>query len=372
MQTSIKPNRPRAREIGIQIGNLPPGELNGMTDVPGVKVGHVTRIAGEGPLSPGNGPIRTGVTAILPHDGNIFREKVTATAHIINAFGKSIGLPQLLELGNIETPILLTGTLNVWTAADALVDYVSAQNPGVYSFNPIVGECNDSFLNDILGRHVQREHVFEALETASHTNIEEGVIGAGVGMSGFGWKAGIGTASRVVQMEGTAYTVGVLVLTNTGGASDLRIDGFPIGQYLTPEEISEERPGSIMIIVATDAPLSHRQLTRVARRATFGLARTGAIASHGSGDFVIAFSTANRIGTSPLEGGGSPSTFHDESALTVLFRAAIEATEESIINSLLKAHTVVGRDDNVRHGIPIHRIIEILGSQPPETPPWHE
>ena len=188
MQTPIKPNRPRAREISIQIGVLPTGELNGMTDVPGVKVGHVTRISGEGSLSPGNGPIRTGVTAILPHDGNIFREKVTATAHIINAFGKSIGLPQLLELGNIETPILLTGTLNVWTAADALVDYVSAQNPGVYSFNPIVGECNDSFLNDILGRHVQREHVFEALETASHTNVEEGVVGAGVGMSGFGWK----------------------------------------------------------------------------------------------------------------------------------------------------------------------------------------
>ncbi len=290
---------------------------------------------------------------------------MTATAHIINAFGKSIGLPQLLELGNIETPILLTGTLNVWTAADALVDYVSAQNPGVYSFNPIVGECNDSFLNDILGRHVRREHVFEALETASHTNVEEGVVGAGVGMSGFGWKAGIGTASRVVQVDGAAYTTGVLVLTNTGGASDLRIDGFPVGEHLTPEDISEERPGSIMIIVATDAPLSHRQLTRVARRATFGLARTGAIASHGSGDFVIAFSTANRIGVS------SP-TFHDEGALTSLFRAVIEATEESIINSLLKAHTVVGRDGNVRHGIPINRILEIMELQPSETLSWDE
>ena len=294
---------------------------------------------------------------------------MTGTAHIINAFGKSIGLPQLLELGNIETPILLTGTLNVWTAADALVDYVSAQNPGVYSFNPIVGECNDSFLNDILGRHVQRKHVFEALETASHTNIEEGVVGAGVGMTGFGWKAGIGTASRVVQVDGTAYTTGVLVLTNTGGASDLRIDGFPVGEYLTPEDISEERPGSIMIIVATDAPLSHRQLTRVARRATFGLARTGAIASHGSGDFVIAFSTTNRIGPSPPE---SPPIFHDEGALSLLFRAVIEATEESIINSLLRAHTVVGRDSNVRHGIPICRILEILELQPSATSSWDE
>ena len=370
MQTSATPNRPRAREIGIQIGILPTGELNGMTDVPGVKVGHVTRIEGEGPLSPGSGPIRTGVTAILPHDGNIFREKVTATAHIINAFGKSIGLPQLLELGNIETPILLTGTLNVWTAADALVDYVSAQNPGVYSFNPIVGECNDSFLNDILGRHVRREHVFEALKTATDTNVEEGVVGAGVGMSGFGWKAGIGTASRVVQVDGAPYTTGVLVLTNTGGASDLRIDGFPVGEHLTPEDIAEERPGSIMIIVATDAPLSHRQLTRVARRATFGLARTGAIASHGSGDFVIAFSTANRIGTSPPE--GSLPTLHDEGALSSLFRAVIEATEESIINSLLKAHTVIGRDGNTRYGIPIRRVLEILELQPSETLPWDE
>lgn len=370
MQTPVKPNRPRAREIGIQIGVLPTGKLNGMTDVPGVKVGHVTRIVGEGHLSPGNGPIRTGVTAILPHDGNIFREKVTATAHIINAFGKSIGLPQLLELGNIETPILLTGTLNVWTAADALVDYVSAQNPGVYSFNPIVGECNDSFLNDILGRHVQREHVFEALDNASHTNIEEGVVGAGVGMTGFGWKAGIGTASRVVQVDGTAYTTGALVLTNTGAASDLRIDGFPVGEHLTPEDISEDRPGSIMIIVATDAPVSHRQLTRVARRATFGLARTGAIASHGSGDFVIAFSTANRI-CGP-EGGASHPTFPDEGALSLLFRAVIEATEESIINSLLKAHTVVGRDGNTRHGIPIRRILEIMELQPPEALSWDE
>ena len=174
----------------------------------------------------------------------------------------------------------------------------------------------------------------------------------------------------MVQVDGTAYTTGVLVLTNTGAASDLRIDGFPVGEHLTPEDISEERPGSIMIIVATDAPVSHRQLTRVARRATFGLARTGAIASHGSGDFVIAFSTANRIGASPPE--GSLPTFHDEGALSLLFRAVIEATEESIINSLLKAHTVVGRDGNVRHGIPIRRILEILEIQLPETPPWDE
>ncbi|MCZ6677211.1 MAG: P1 family peptidase, partial [Candidatus Poribacteria bacterium] len=335
----------------------------------GVKVGHVTLISGEGKLDPGKGPIRTGVTAILPHDGNLFRDKVTATAHIINAFGKSIGLAQLLELGNIETPILLTNTLNVWTVADAVVDYVSAQNPNVHSFNPIVGECNDSFLNDILGRHVRREHVFQALEIADRTNVEEGVVGAGVGMSGFGWKGGLGTASRVVEIDGTAYTVGALVLTNTGAASDLRIDGFPIGKHLTPADF-QEPPGSIMIIVATDAPLSHRQLTRVAKRAAFGLARTGAIASHSSGDFVIAFSTTNRIDASAHGGEVQRSTFPDEAALTHLFRAVIEATEESIINSLLKSHTVQGRDGNIRHGIPIRRVIEILNLDLPAGHPF--
>ena len=365
MQPSKIPERPRAREIGIQIGQLPTGTRNAMTDVPDVKVGHVTLVSGEGKLNPGEGPIRTGVTAILPHSGNLFREKVTATAHTINAFGKSIGLVQLLELGNIETPILLTNTLNVWKAADALVDYVAAQNPGVYSFNPIVGECNDSFLNDILGRHVQREHVFQALDTANHANVQEGIVGAGVGMSGFGWKAGIGTASRLVKIRETTYTVGLLVLTNTGAASDLRIDGFPIGAQLNPQDISEAPAGSIMIIVGTDAPLSYRQLTRVAKRAAFGLARTGAIAAHGSGDFVIAFSTSNRVNAAPRGRDTEHPPFADEASLTLFFRAVIEATEESILNSLLKSYTVQGRDGNVRHGIPIRRALEILNLNPP-------
>jgi D-aminopeptidase len=277
--------RSRARDIGVTIGSMPTGALNAITDVPGVKVGHVTLIEGEGKLIQGKGPIRTGVTAIVPHGGNIFTEKVCAAVHIINAFGKSVGLPQVIELGNIETPIMLTNTLNVWTVADAVVDYISQQNKGVYSFNPVVGECNDSWLNDILGRHVKREHVFQALENANETNVEEGNVGAGVGMTGFGWKGGIGAASRLLPKDLGDFTLGVLVLTNTGAAPDLRIDGIPVGSELTPDsyfvcvgfintelEISfdehkahdtEDTSGSIMIIVATDAPLSSRQLGRI-------------------------------------------------------------------------------------------------------------
>ena len=355
--------RPGAREIGIRIGALAPGPLNAITDVPGVRVGHVSLISGEGRLVPGKGPVRTGVTAIVPHGGNLFEEKVCAAAHVVNGFGKSVGLPQIDELGNLETPILLTGTLNVWTTADALVDYVSGQNPGIYSFNPVVGECNDSFLNDILGRHVGREHVFQALRDAAETNVEEGAVGAGVGMSGFGWKGGIGTASRVLSGDLDGIAVGALVLTNTGHAPDLRIDGVPVGRELTPDAPSRpERSapeGSIMMIVATDAPITARQMKRVAKRAAFGLARTGATASHGSGDFVIAFTTAVRISPS-----GSllapPGGFVPEPRLSALFSAAIDATEEAIVNSLLKAETTVGRDGNTRIGIPVDRVTEIL------------
>lgn len=361
MKTTVN-SRPRARDIGVIIGSMPCGARNAITDVPGVKVGHVTLIEGEGKLVHGKGPIRTGVTAIVPHGGNIFAEKVCAAVHIINAFGKSLGLPQVVELGNIETPILLTNTLNVWAVADAVVDYVSGQNPGVYSFNPVVGECNDSFLNDILGKHVKREHVFQALENASESNIEEGNLGGGTGMTGFGWKGGVGTASRRLQQNVGDFTLGALVVTNTGAASDLRIDGVPVGRELTPNSVSEqESGGSIMMIIATDAPLSSRQLGRVAKRAAFGLARTGATASHGSGDFVIAFSTGNRISASGKQ-SATPDEFIPEPQLSGLFRAAIETTEEAIINSLLKAETMVGRDNNTRIGIPIERVVETFGN----------
>jgi len=351
--------RPRARDIGIGIGALTPGAANAITDVPGVKVGHVSLVEGEGPLVPGEGPIRTGVTAILPHDGNLFTNKVCAAVHVINAFGKSVGLPQVAELGNIETPILLTNTLNVWSVADALVDFVSERNPGVGSFNPIVGECNDGYLNDVLGRHVRPSHVREALEGASGGTVAEGNVGAGVGMSGFGWKAGIGTSSRRVAGDLAGGTVGILVLTNTGAPSQLRIDGAPVGRILTPESHAASGDGSIMIVLATDAPLTARQLGRVARRCAFGLARTGATASHGSGDFVIAFTTTCRI-TAPGQAAAEVDSAVPEPQLSHLFEAAVDATEEAIVNSLLQADTLVGRDGNIRSGIPIETLRRIL------------
>jgi len=360
--------RPRARDIGIIIGVLPPGSLNSITDIPGVKVGHVSLIEGKGKLVPGKGPIRTGVTAIVPHGGNMFTEKVCAAVYILNATGKVVGFPQVAELGNIETPIMLTNTLNVWTVADALVDYISEQNPGVYSFNPVVGECNDRVLNDILGRHVKREHVFQALQNASETNTEEGNIGAGVGTRGFEWKAGIGTASRLLPKDLGDFTLGALVLTNTGRASDLRIDGIPIGKELTPNSYITQFPheqdrswnlgGSIMIILGTDAPLSNRQLTRLSRWTAYGLGHMG-LPSAG-GDFVIAFSTGNLISPSGKQ-SATPNEFVPESQLSSLFRATVETTEEAIINSLLKAETMVGRDETKLIGIPIEQVTTIIG-----------
>ncbi len=255
--------------------------------------------SGTGKLSVGTGPVRTGVTAILPHGGNIYQDRPCAAAHIINAYGKSTGLPQIEELGHLETPVLLTGTLSVWNVSNSLVDFVAQENSELGSVNPVVGECNDGYLNDILGRHVRTEHVLNALNSASDSDTSEGNVGAGVGMTGFGWKGGIGTSSRVVAVEQGNYTIGVLVLTNTGSSEEFRIDGIPVGRELTPQSL-QEADGSIMIIVATDAPMASRQLGRIARRAGFGLARAGGTVSHGSGDFVIAFTNGHRISSTGL------------------------------------------------------------------------
>jgi D-aminopeptidase len=344
--------RPRARDLGIRIGELSPGPLNAIVDVPEVAVGHVCVLSDEGPA-------RTGVTAILPHPGNLFTEKVCAAVEVINGFGKSVGLPQVAELGNIETPILLTNTLNVWTVADALVDWIAARNPGVRSFNPVVGECNDGALNDILGRHVTATHVQQALTEASRTDTREGNIGAGVGMTGFGWKAGIGTASRLLPGPLEGYCLGALVLTNTGSARDLRVDGVPVGRHLLPPRQAPPPGGSIIMVLATDAPLESRQLHRIAKRAGFGLARIGGIADHGSGDFVIAFSTGNRIcarGEQRISGRGLVA----EADLSGLFRAAIEATEEAILNSILRAETLAGRGGAQRVAIPVEELLQVL------------
>jgi D-aminopeptidase len=346
--------RPRAADLGLKIGLLPQGPHNSITDVDGVTVGHVTLVDGEGTLKIGEGPVRTGVTVILPHQGDIFKEKVTAAVHVINGFGKSVGFPQVEELGVIESPIALTNTLSTWLVADALVDHTSRSNTGVYSFNPVVGECNDSYLNDILGRHVRPEHVREAIASASSPNTDEGDVGAGTGMTGFGWKGGIGTASRICDCPQGRYTVGVMTLTNTGDPRELRIDGVQVGRRLLPPGVAEDVGGSIMIVIGTDAPVTSRQLGRIGRRAAFGLGRAGGIASHGSGDFIIAFSNSSE----------RPDT--DDTHLTPLFRGAVEATEEAIINSILRAETMIGRDSHVRHAISIKELGDILSIVEPE------
>jgi D-aminopeptidase len=324
-------SRPRAREIGIAPGTLPTGPLNAITDVAGVRAGHTTLIRGDN--------VRTGVTAILPHGGNLFREKVPGAVFVANGFGKLAGSTQVEELGEIETPILLTGTLNVPRVADALLDYMLGLpgNENVRSINPLVGETNDGGLNDIRGRHVGREEVFAAIRSASGGAVEEGAVGAGTGTIAFGWKGGIGTSSR----KAGAYTVGVLVQSNFGG--DLMMPGVPVGR--TPGD------GSIIMVVATDAPVDARNLKRMAARTVWGLARTGSSGSNGSGDYGIAFSTQR-----------NPAKLLSNEEMSPLFQAVIEATEEAIYNSLLKAVTMTGNGRTVM-AIPVDRVKELRPSR---------
>jgi len=357
-------SRPRVREFGIKIGSLEPGRHNSITDVQGVRVGHVTLIEGEGPLRPGHGPIRTGVTAVLPHNGNVFKEKVKAASFVINGFGKSIGLIQIDELGVLETPILLTNALNVGIVADALVEHMLNMNPDIGvttgTVNPIVCECNDGFLNDIRGRHVRHEHVREALRDATDGLVEEGVVGAGTGMSAFELKGGIGSSSRILPREFGGYVVGALVLSNFGLLNDLRIDGVPVGRELSMKgALVTAENGSIIILIATDAPVTSRQLKRMARRATHGLARTGSISGHGSGDIVLAFSTANRVPHYKQDIKPHTGSIFEEDMIW-LFRGVVESTEEAILNSLFKARTTVGRDGNRRMALPLDETRNIV------------
>lgn len=365
--------RPRAREAGVITGILPTGPLNSITDVDRVTVGHNTVIRG--------GNVRTGVTAILPHSGNLFREKVPGAVFIGNAFGKLAGSTQVNELGEIETPIMLTSTLNVPRVADAVLDYMLALpgNEDVQSINPLVGETNDGYLNDIRGRVVGRDEVFGAIKTARGGMIEEGSVGAGTGTVAFGFKGGIGTSSRRLPASLGGYTVGVLVQTNFGGI--LTINGAPVGrelgQYYLREQLGGRDPrqknltnlnssnaadGSVIIVIATDAPIDHRNLQRLAARAMMGLARTGAAGSNGSGDYAIAFSTAAdlriRTGVSP-RAQRSTVTLLTNDATSPLFLAVIEATEEAIYNSLFRATTITGRGHTVE-ALPIDRTLEIL------------
>lgn len=347
----------RVRELGIKIGVMEPGQKNAITDVQGVRVGHFTLVKGQ--------DVRTGVTVILPHEGNIFQEKVPAAIYVGNGFGKLTGISQVKELGNIETPIVLTNTLSVPTAADALIDYTldKTENKNVTSVNPVVGETNDGFLNDIRGRHINKYHVLTAIRNATPGKVEEGAIGAGTGTICFGFKGGIGTSSRILPEALGGYIVGVLVQTNFGGV--LQIDGVPVGeelnQYYLNKRLKSNPDGSCMVVVATNAPLSPGNLERLAKRAMLGLAKTGGVSSNGSGDYVIAFSTAENVRMS----------YHSETPLfsslvlrndrmSPLFMAVIEATEEAILNSLFLAETVTGKNGHKADCLPVKEVLTLM------------
>ncbi len=341
--------RMRVREAGITIGVMKPGKLNSITDVAGVLVGHSTLIAGDS--------VRTGVTAILPHGGNLFQNKVPAAIYIGNGFGKLAGSTQVMELGNLETPVVLTNTLGVPAAMQAVVKYTLNQpgNEQVQSVNALVGETNDGYLNDIRGMHVKAEHVTSAIQHASDGAVAEGCVGAGTGTVCFGWKGGIGTASRKLPESLGGYTVGVLVQSNFGGV--LQIGDIPFGKqtgkYYLVDQLNNNPDGSCMMIVATDAPLDARNLERLAKRAFMGLARTGGVASNGSGDYVIAFSTDStlRIPHNPNGRVLTQHVLHNE-AVSPLFMAAIEATEEAILNSLFMAETMKGKNGRLVEAMP--------------------
>ena len=361
-QNTTSKARPRASSMGLKVGILPTGPLDAITDVAGVEVGHTTIIRGD--------DVRTGVTAVLPHSGNLYREKVPGAIFASNAFGKLAGSTQVDEMGEIETPILLTSTTSVPRAADALISYMLALpgNEDVLSINPVVGETNDGYLSDIRGRHIAPNDVFAAVKNAKGGPVEEGDVGAGTGTVAFGWKGGIGTSSRRLTADLGGYTVGVLVQTNFGGV--LTIAGAPVGQelgqYYLRNELQragsgkDKADGSCMIVVATDAPLDARNLKRLAERAWLGVARTGSSASNGSGDYAIAFSTAPQV---RIHANDKALTRNVEvmtnDAMSPLFLAAIEATEEAVYNSMFKATTMTGNGHAVE-ALPIEKTVEIL------------
>ncbi|RZS95154.1 P1 family peptidase [Cecembia calidifontis] len=347
----------RARDLGIQIGILQTGPYNSITDVSQVTVGHKTKIEGEN--------IRTGVTAILPHNGNLFQMKVPAAVYVGNGFGKLAGSTQIEELGNIESPIILTNTLSVAAGIQGIVSYTLRQegNEQVQSVNAIVGETNDGYLNDIRGQHISREDVLEAIDSAKSGEVKEGNVGAGTGTVCFGFKGGIGTSSRVLPASLGGYTVGVLVQTNFGGV--LQINGVPIGQELEQYSFRnqlESADGSCMIIVATDAPVNERNLKRMAQRAMMGLAKTGGIASNGSGDYVIAFSnnSSNLIAHEANNLQLEEKKYLRNDDMSALFLATIEATEEAIINSLFAAQDMEGKNGRKVKAIPKEKVLEIM------------
>lgn len=359
--------RPRARALGLQIGRYPTGTYNAITDVRGVRVGHATLIDGTGPLRVGEGPVRTGVTAILPNDGNVFEQRCLASGFVLNGAGEVSGLTQIMEWGLIETPILLTNTLSVGAVSAATVRHMIQRYPGIGDVHdviiPVVGECDDSWLNDAAGPHVRAEHVFAALESAASGPVAEGSVGGGAGLMTCDFNAGIGTASRVLDARDGGYTVGVLVMSNFGGMRRLRIDGVPVGALLEPRYAHLEKrirnDGSIIVVVATDAPLLPLQLGRLCKRAALGVGRVGSHAAHGSGEIVVGFSTANTVPRS------SDRMVYDirvllDQRIDPLYEAVVEATEEAIVNSLFVADTMEGHSAHVAPGLPAEEVAGLV------------
>lgn len=350
-------NQSRIRDLGIEPGILTPGKLNSITDVKGVSVGHKTLIVGDS--------IRTGVSVVLPHQGNLFQDKVPAAIFVGNGFGKALGTTQIQELGNIETPIALTNTLNAFLVANALIDYTLSipENKSIRSVNPIVGETNDGWLNDIRGRHVTTAHVLEAIKSASSGIVTEGNVGAGTGTRCLGFKGGIGTSSRVLPKEKGGYTVGVLVQTNFGGI--LTIDGVPVGEELNNYYMAEDVPyvvdGSCMIVIATDAPLSNRNLERLAKRSFLAFGKVGSFSSNGSGDYSIAFSTHPSLRYTYQSSTREQSKVElRNDSMSPLFLAVVEATEEAIYNSLFMATDMTGQKGRIMKAIPIQKTLDII------------
>ena len=362
---SASSSRRRARDLGIIIGRLPPGKLNAITDVPGVRVGQVTHHRGEGRLTPGRGPVRTGVTVILPTSDDFWHSKVPAASFILNGNGEMTGLHYVKEFGYLETPIVFTNTLAVGRALDGGIQYMLRRFPEIGlsepTVTPLVGECDDSALNDMRGLHVAAEDVITAAEKASSGAVEEGAVGGGTGMMCYDFKCGIGTASRVLPEKAGGFTVGAIVQANFGARGELRVDGVPVGQEIrdllpVPNGHGE---GSLLAVVATDAPLSARQLERVARRISLAVGRTGTVSRDGSGDLFLAFATGNRI---PAESPELTRTLREveDARLNPLFQGAEEAVEEAILNSLTMAKTTTGRDDHVSYAISLDRLREVM------------
>ena len=355
------PERCRLRDLGVAVGVLPTGPLNAITDVPGVRVGHCTVSWGGPELPHGSGPARTGVTAVLPHGDDIWHERVVAGAFAANGVGEVIGISAIREWGLIETPVLLTNSQSAGAVYDATVRWMMDHDPRVGiedAVMPVVGECDDGFLNDLRGMHVKEEHVREALDGATAGPVAEGCVGAGAGMTCFDFKAGIGTSSRVVTAHGLPFTLGVLALTNFGVRRRLVVDGVPVGREITDLMPVENREGSCIVVLATDAPLCARQCERLAKRCSLGLALTGSYASDGSGEIMVAFTTAHRVSRASAEPLQLTSVANDQ--MQGLFEAAVDATAESVVNSLCAAHTTVGRDAQVAHALPLDRLVATM------------